>query len=372
MRAGTSVGTPVGRFVSWWGSELRGLLPGAGRARTAAPRIIVSIEDTGFRLLDGGNAKLKPLDRSSAGLLNRPDMLTVLGRRVRSRAWRNVGIRVRHASCFVRHVEVPAGAEQHVAKLLALDLQRNSPFLAHEIRSAYYRDPSLPSNGKLPMRQLIIKRSAVDGLIADVEDLGADVVRLDCWAEDGVTALPVDFLEADMAPAPSRPLRRAVHALLGMSALALAGAAVYIVIDRHEAALRDLRTETAKLKTKALAARDGLTRAQGQYTEFANLQRARTEYISKPRVLDELTRLLPDTVWISDMRIEGSTIDVTGLASSASGVVKILERSNTFVDATLTAPLTFDQREDKERFSLRMKLRAPTVTAGSPAVEARP
>lgn len=371
MRAGTSVGTPVARFLSWWGAELRGLLPGAGRARTTAPRVIVSVEDTGFRLLDGGSAKLKPLDRSNAGLLNRPDMLAILGRQARSRAWRNVGIRVRQASCFVRRVEVPAGAEAHVPKLLALDLQRNSPFLPHEIRTAHYRDPAPPANGRMAMRQLIIKRSAVDGLIASIEDAGADVVRLDCWAEDGATALPIDFLEADLAPAAHRPLRRFVHAALAASALALAATAAFIVVDRHETALRDLRAQTAKLKTKALAARDGLTRAQGQYTEFDNLQRARSEYISKPRVLDELTKLIPDTVWINDLRIENGTIDVTGLAGSASGVVKILERSNSFVDATLTAPLTFDQREDKERFSLRVKLRTPTVTAGSPPAEAR-
>ena len=30
-----------------------------------------------------------------------------------------------------------------------------------------------------------------------------------------------------------------------------------------------------------------------------------------------------------------------------------------FAEPTLTAPLTFDQQEDKERFSLRVRLRQP-------------
>lgn len=347
------------------------MVPGAGQTKLQSPRLVLSIEDGGYRIYEGSNGKLKPIESASGDLLSRPEALAALVTRARAKGWRSVGVRVRYASCFVRRTEVPAGAEGHAGRLLALDLQRNSPFLPSDVRFAHFRDPARPANGKVPMLQLVIKRQAVDPLIADIESAGLDVVRLDSWNEAGTAELPVDFLEADASEAPRRGVIRTVNSLLVLAALGLAAFATYVVIERHETALANLKAETGKLKSKALASREALTRSQAQYTAFANLQRARADYVPKPRILDELTRLVPDTAWVTDMRIEGGNTDITGLATSASSLVTTLERSAMFTDATLTAPLTFDQREDKERFSLRVRLRSPAVATSAQAGEAK-
>jgi general secretion pathway protein L len=69
---------------------------------------------------------------------------------------------------------------------------------------------------------------------------------------------------------------------------------------------------------------------------------------------------LPDSVWLTDLRIEGEAVEISGLAKSAAGLLPLIERSAHFVDATLAAPLTLDPREDKERFSVRVRVRRQT------------
>ena len=75
--------------------------------------------------------------------------------------------------------------------------------------------------------------------------------------------------------------------------------------------------------------------------------------------------MIPDTAWITDLRIDGTTVDISGLAASAVALVPTLERSTLFVDATSTAPLTFDQRQDKERFSIRVRFRSAIAESGA-------
>ena len=51
-----------------------------------------------------------------------------------------------------------------------------------------------------------------------------------------------------------------------------------------------------------------------------------------------------------------SGIFLTGFAKSAASLVPLLEKSPLFSEASLTSPVIFDNQEDKERFSVRIRL----------------
>jgi general secretion pathway protein L len=46
-----------------------------------------------------------------------------------------------------------------------------------------------------------------------------------------------------------------------------------------------------------------------------------------------------------------------GFSSAAASLVGLVDRSKLFTDASLTAPVTLDSIEGRERFSLQAKLR---------------
>ncbi len=69
--------------------------------------------------------------------------------------------------------------------------------------------------------------------------------------------------------------------------------------------------------------------------------------------------MLPDSVWLSEFRLEGDALDISGLAKSGAALPPLFAQSTIFADAALTAPLTLDSREDKERFSLRVRIKQP-------------
>lgn len=367
----------LSRFLTWWGSELRGLLPARDRHLTAGPEPdwIVTPRKDGYELAAtatrrGRKASAQGAAGDSRLYASRQDLLDALSDLARARRGVALGVRLEPSACFPRRVELPSAGATHLPRLLALDLERNSPFPADTIRTAHIVEGASPDGKKLIVRQIIAKREGLDDLVADIEERGIAVTRVDCWDDSGTHGLPIDLLrepeQTDTGTTRRSPM------VLAMTTAALGAAAVWVAIDRHETALAALRDETAALQRKAEASKAALTRSESEAASHAGVWRTQRDYVSKAHVLEELTRLLPDTAWVQELRIEGAQVDLSGLAASASPLVRTLERSSTFVDASMTSPVTFDQVEGKERFSLRARLRqAQNETNGEPNSEAK-
>ncbi len=136
----------------------------------------------------------------------------------------------------------------------------------------------------------------------------------------------------------------------------MAVSAGYLALSEREQALESLQAQTGALKGKAQAHRDALAKSQAAGETISNFNALRREVISRAAILEEISRVLPDQAFITDLKVSGAIVDINGLATSASAIVPLIESSPMFVDATSTAPLTFDPRENKERFGIRMRL----------------
>lgn len=351
----------ISDFLTWWGEELRGLLPGApSSSRAQQARTVLGVEPAGLRLIETTGPKSDP---RPAGLVPVPAMLAYLASRVAAnRGPGDIGLRLPYAGCFVRRLELPAAARRDFGPLLAMDLERSTPFKTKDVLTAYEVTDAPALKGLLKVRHLIVKRQAIDDLKAQIEALGLKLSRVDCTQEDGTAFLPVNFLAPSADALPTVRKGGIAAAVLSLTACALAASAVYFYVDRHEQALQGLQAQTAKLKVKAQAQKDALAKTQAAFVEIANYWKLRSEMVSRVAILEELTRILPDTAWVTDAKFDGGTVDISGLAVSAAALVPILERSKVFVDATSTASLTFDPREERERFAIRARIRSANAT----------
>jgi general secretion pathway protein L len=96
--------------------------------------------------------------------------------------------------------------------------------------------------------------------------------------------------------------------------------------------------------------------------EILGLQKIQSEEISKMKMLEELTRILPETVWIWNLKYNGKEIELSGFADSASELIPLLDRSPFFEKVEFLAPVTKEiqmrgaENKEKERFRIKMKL----------------
>ena len=72
-------------------------------------------------------------------------------------------------------------------------------------------------------------------------------------------------------------------------------------------------------------------------------------------VLDELSRIVPNSAYFSILRYRQETIEVRGSAENASNLVPILERSPLFKNVGFNAP-SKRARDSRETFSLKAEI----------------
>ena len=358
------------RFLEWWGEELLGLVPHWLRRLLADAEtgVVLAQVDGGFQIVAASSSRGRKEDTSP--LLSRAQALAALADMASSSKAGSIGLRLPFSQCFERRVELPKAARDDLRRMLNFDLERATPFRLGDVYTACLPTGEAGAKGRQRVRQLIVKREAVDPLIADVKAAGLVPAFVDCWQTTAASGLPVNFLEADAPPRSGLARHVTAPRALAMLVLLLAGVAAVLSLSRYEAALGEVRADTARLRTQAAGVRDAMERSAAAVADLARLQRMKLGQVPAVEVLEELSRLLPDSVWLTDLRIEGDVVDVTGLAKSGAALPPLFVGSALFTDAALTAPVTLDQREDKERFSLRIRIRPPT--APQPAATAAP
>jgi general secretion pathway protein L len=342
----------------WWRDELAGLVPERVRRQFVGGRpetVLVQVDD-GFVVVKDAAASRSTKARESA-VLPRPEAITQLVRAARSNAEATVGVRLPADVCFARNVELPVAARNDLRRILDFDLERATPFKHRDVYTAHVVEGEATSKGKLRVRQLVTKRGAVDPLVAEVRAAGLEVGFVDCWADQPSVGMPINFMEprggAERGPT---GFFRPVRVLLALALLLILSALV-LTLWGYESALAELQGKTAQARTQAAAVRGVLERSDAVVADLVRLQDTKQKRTLAIEVLEEVSRVLPDTVWLNELRLEGDVLDISGLAPSGAALPTMLGRSAILTDAALTAPVTFDQREDKERFSVRVRVK---------------
>jgi general secretion pathway protein L len=348
----------VGDFFRWWTSELRSLSPTArARAPQSARRIVLSPVGDKVNALLEHRGRHEPVRELGAGEgLTLSDLGPALRSLPRHLRHLPVSIRVRASDCHERVVALPAIARDDFDRLLLLDLERTTPLKKGDLLRAHIVEGALDSGGMVQVRQLLLKLRTIEPLRQTLRAAGIEPISIERWSHDGNGALATSFVGT--APSALPPTRRRLSVGLAATAALLMLTAFAIHWTRHERALATLTEQAAELEARV----DELRRV----TEDANTARSKILHIrrfvgsrhSTLPILEEITRLLPDTAWLEEFRLDGEFIEIAGLAASATTLLPLLEKSPLFRETRFTAPLQFDQALDKDRFRLRARLRS--------------
>ncbi|MET4482769.1 PilN domain-containing protein [Bradyrhizobium sp. F1.13.3] len=98
--------------------------------------------------------------------------------------------------------------------------------------------------------------------------------------------------------------------------------------------------------------------ADGDSSGLGLLAKRKQTTPSSIMVLEAISRVLPDTTYVTELRIEGNKVQVVGMTQDAPSLIRLLEQSPQFTRATFFAPTTHAANESAERFHVEANITA--------------
>ena len=83
------------------------------------------------------------------------------------------------------------------------------------------------------------------------------------------------------------------------------------------------------------------------------------------RVLDELSKVVPNNAYFSNLRYKSGALEIQGSAENASSLIPLLERSVVFENVGFNAPSNRG-RDNRETFSLKADYERPKEPSAKP------
>lgn len=348
-----------GHAGRWWMQELRALVPERAFEWLAGARnrwLVVAVEDDAVVLRLFGGGSTPTVETRTARAAWSGDAVDAFLKPLRLR--RNdiaVGLRLPADRFFPRRVVLPAATRGRLDEILSLDLTRRTPFKLDDVYHDHFVGE--PEPGKLVVRQWIVRRAFVHEAVSELALHDLSFVE---GLQPGQEA-PRVRLRTDAKTARSWT-RRAFLGLLIVTAMA-ALAAGGLRHARQQAVIGALESRLAATRVKAQQVRAVMTRLEQSQALVRGLRARRIESPGLLDVWQEATGVLPSHSWLSELRLieasdrQAQRVVMTGFSTAASTLVPLIDRSPVFTDAALTAPVTLDPVEQRERFSLQARIR---------------
>ncbi|MCR0983643.1 PilN domain-containing protein [Roseomonas populi] len=333
-------------FLKWWRSELSDMVP--ARIKGHGPSLLLDLRE--------GQPFLARATRQ--GWRRIADFPPQEGSAGRSRGLRALAsedslvVAVPSSWMLRRTLLLPAMAESRLNAVLDFEIEQHVPFAASEVVWAARILRRLPEAQRIEVEVAVLPRSLIASVAADVRGVAGSaalVARVDPAAE--WPAISLDRL----APPKLRWRRPAEACLMGVILL--------LGLQFAQAGLRQQESAVAAIEARAASARKVAEQVLALDSDTAAL-RARLAAASQLRgerpasvaVVEELAQLLPDDVWLSELRLTGDQLIVSGFAARSDTLLELLDTSSIFKEVRFAAPVTRAQREVADRFQIGLRV----------------
>jgi general secretion pathway protein L len=344
-------------FLSWWFSQLAGLLPGFvthGSAKRS-DAVILDMGGDVVTLLIRAQGAVTSIAQATA---DEP------GLRQLSQALREeksvpplLLLRLPPEWVLKKHLSFPAAARRDLKNLLGFEIDRETPFAREEIYWSYALLPQDMARGRLDVELFLIPRRSADPLIEIARRVGLvpSAVEIDTGSE-GTNLVSLEGESSATEARSGWPLipRAAAAGAFALVAVAAPFAYQEWAIASADATIASLQTqadEAAALRQSA----DLVARTAG----FFNKGERRGSGLA---TLAAVTRSLPDDSYLTALTLRGNRLTMSGLSPSAAQLVGVFAHSPPFREPSFDSPVVGSRDGDLERFTISVSL----AQAGTP------
>lgn len=334
----------IGDFFTWWGDQLRALLPTglAGATPLDHDAILIAIGDAPD-LVEVAVRKRGQISRLGRFTLDPAGIRTM--KQACALPGRPNAIVLRLAADFLleKQLTLPLAAERDLDRVLGFEMDRETPFAIDEV----YWDATILERdrrqGRLKVLLSLVPRAPLAELIQTLSaaDLAPSMLA-PVLADGSVRPIQLDH-SASRGSGRAVPLLATVAAVLALVAIALPFAKQALALHSADAAIAALQPtvdEAAQLRRQ-------ITGGGGEA-----IAAERAKLPNPLKVLAATTQALPDDTHLTDLSLKNHRLSLIGQSAAAARLLGALAADPTFKDPAFAAPVTKLEANRQEIFSI--------------------
>ena len=266
---------------------------------------------------------------------------------------------LRPSRFLFRPLQLPGRAAEFLEGIVRAQIDRLTPWATNDAVFGWSKGEI--TNDRMTLTIAATARAQVSPLVQAVAELGAASIAIFATTEgdrgDDARVKVFDQDASGMLDA-RRVSRVLLVILVACGAIAGGSFAADVVVGDY------LQTEQQALSQRIAGRRAAIRAGDDAATRSATetLERRKHETVASVIVLETLSRVLPDHTYVTELRIEGSKVQLIGVTQDAPGLIRLIEQSRHFTRATFFAPTTRSPSDPGERFHIEARIEPP----GSP------
>ncbi len=354
MQAFESIGKA---FSAWLNRVAEAIVAAAIRFKSIPTIALIEGDDGRFSIrtdgkvaaISGADSGLQLSDLRVGGRSPSPFELAVKGSRVE--------LMLLPQRFVFKTMELPSRAAEFLTGVVRSQIDRLTPWSADHAAFGVTA-PSDIGAGRIAVMVAATAKEMLDPYVRTFAGLGACAVKISTRpAETAPDAPAIAVVDESVGGILDVRLARRL-ALAGLVSFliiaAVANIASAIVVHRLQAHQDELARQIAHVRAAALASRNAPR--DPKVVAEQGLVRRKNEVPSAVIALEILSRILPDNTYLTELRINSDKVRLTGITRNAPDLIRLIEQSRHFSQATFFAPITHTSSEPGDRFSIEARM----------------
>jgi general secretion pathway protein L len=306
-------------------------------AKTVSVKKAAALPDVAFRVSDGRPDPSLPADWEAVLRGSRVELL------------------LKSDHVLFRSLDFPRQAADFLDGMIRAQIDRLTPWSANDAVFGWGRLTNI-ANDRIQLTLAATSKDKIQPLVQLASKLGAASMTAFAEPPSGAGA-PVRFkvfetsLQSGIGQTLDVPrLLRIILLSTGLAAAASLALAAYMG-DSLDAEQQQL---LHRISERRASLRLGQTGAGGSARSLLAKRKQTTP--SSVMVLEAMSRVLPDSTYVTELRIEGDKVQIVGISQDAPSLIRLMEQSPQFSRATFFAPTTRTESDPGERFHIEVHI----------------
>jgi general secretion pathway protein L len=255
-----------------------------------------------------------------------------------------------------RRITVPAQAREFLPGIVRNRIERLSPWQADQ---ALYGFEIVDEGATaLDVRIVVASRAAADDAQGQFAALGLPLDRIVASPDkEGAPSIALWSRHAETTAERSEQTRRQIGAAIIAVFILSVGWSVWAF-----SSAASMRGESEELAARSNTLQRQLQGARATPAAMAALAPAERAWVAKESaphaviVIEALARALPDSAYLTELRLEGKTVRIAGLADDTPSLIAPLEQTGHLSGVRSVAPATRDSNGGRFRFNIEAQV----------------